>query len=110
MKRLIPLAALLCCTAHAEFLSGNDLYQRLQAGGVDHLVALGYIAGVHDLSLGTGHCAPPSATLGQVRLLVQRTLEMMPEAREKSADVIVLGALKGAWPCKKTPAERGVVL
>lgn len=100
---LLLAACLTTGAAHAEFLTGNDLFghmrstERLERGLAD-----GYIMGVHDLSRGSDHCSPASANLTQVRDIVTAFLISVPAKRHLSADVLVLSALMGAFPCPKS--------
>jgi len=101
VKHLLSLAALLCGTAHAEFFSGQQLLDQLQAPGMDRLVGIGYVAGIHDLTLGAAQCTPPTVTLGQLVESIRKVLVDMPQVRDRPADQVVIAVLKTTWPCKK---------
>ena len=107
MKATLILAAALAATsASAEFLTGNELLERINAeASYDRGIALGYIMGAFDAGQGTTHCAPANVTAGQVRDMVKNVLTSAPAARHHSADSFVSYALMEAWPCKKR--ERG---
>lgn len=108
MKHIIAIAALLCSTAHAEFLSGNELLQRINSTDqYDRGTAMGYVLGAHDSSRGSVHCSPDAATGGQVRDIVKAHLESTPETRHLSADAHIMHILKKIWPCA---AKRGTAL
>lgn len=103
MRKLITILALLSCNAHAEFLDGNKLYERLTSSKLtDYASALGYIMGVADTMHDITHCAPANATSGQMGDMVKLFLEQQPSARTKSGDVIVNHVLKSTWPCKRS--------
>lgn len=109
MKKII-LAILLAAAgaAHAEFLDGNMLLQRMNsAKEQDQSLALGYVAGAADALHGVGYCPSANVTLQQAYDLVKLFLVEMPQHRAHSADVIIFGVLKTAFPCKpKTPTSR----
>jgi hypothetical protein len=101
----IALAAV--TSAHAEFLTGNDLLAKLsdKTDTVPYSMALGYVSGVHDAGRSVAHCSPSTVTVGQVGDMTRLFLERTPTTREKSADVLVLAMLKAVWPCAdKAPA------
>jgi len=103
MKKLLICAALVATTlAHAEFWDGNRLYERLTSSSYfEQGTAMGYIMGVSDTGAGILHCAPPTATAGQIQDMVAQHLRLFPERRTKTADTIVVDTLKAAWPCPK---------
>jgi hypothetical protein len=112
MKHPLILAALLASgAAHAEFISGNDLLQRMTGEPLERTFAMGYVAGVYDTTVTLIHCAPANVTLRQVTDTVQRGLEVMPATRHKSADYLVNQILKVVWPCAEKPKNdsRGVL-
>lgn len=84
-----------------NFVSGNELYDRcLKSQGF----CLGYVAAVQD---GTRYatCTPADIKLGQLADVVLKHLTNNPEARHLDADVLVIDAIKRAWPCP--PGVRG---
>ena len=102
MKKLIAIALIAPALANAEFLSGNDLLQRINGEGSYPMFALGYIAGISDVNNGTLVCPTSSVTLGQMKDMVRNHLNDNPQFRHFTADVIVLHVLKAAFPCKQT--------
>ena len=105
MKKLIAIAALMCGAAHAEFFSGNDLLAKMNGGNsYDVSLALGYVMGVFDTTVGVDHCSPERVTSGQARDVVRNYLEANPSMRQYSADIHVRVALGRAWPC---PQKQG---
>lgn len=97
-------AALLLCIsapASAEFLTGNELLERLRAKDeAPRILALGYIMGAADAGNTVNHCLPTNATAGQVRDVVHQWLEKTPTVRHHSADSIVNAMLGLAYPCQ----------
>lgn len=111
MKAIIASIALVCCSAHAEFLDGNKLLNLLQGeerknsdGVADFLQGLGYITGVSDSLRGVVHCPPSNITAGQITDMVKQVLISQPENRHLTGDRIVGWTLKRAWPC---PERKG---
>lgn len=101
--RFLTATLLLCISApaSAEFMSGNDLLERLRSKDeTPRIVALGYIMGAADAGNTVNHCLPANATAGQVRDVVHQWLEKTPTVRHHSADVIVNAMLGMAYPCQ----------
>lgn len=102
MKRIIIMAALICGSAHAEFMDGNKLLTDMQSPQETwRMFAMGYIAGVADASRGTQNCPPANVLLGQANDAVRQHLEANPTTRHYSADIIINYVLSKAWPCAK---------
>lgn len=102
MKKLFVAAMIVAASSsNAEFMSGNMLYERLNGNTADQMLAMGYIAGVHDAFDGISHCSPGSITVGQVTEMVKNVLRDQPQNRHFTADAFVKVALKNQWPCKK---------
>ena len=104
MKAAKYLAALALCAgpAHAEFMDGNKLYERMTSGkNTDYAMTLGYIIGVADTMQEVAHCAPPNVTAGQLIDMVKLHLEQNPSQRNRTGDLIVIHVLKTAWPCRR---------
>jgi hypothetical protein len=101
MKKLILSAALLAGSAHAEFMNGNDLLDKLTGTSTDQVLGLGYILGVFDASRGTYICPPGQITAGQTRDIVKGYLERNPQHRQNTGDLLTTIALATVWPCKK---------
>lgn len=111
--KLKIIAALLAISshAHAEFLSGNDLLERITSERATlNAVAIGYVMGVIDTGTGVLHCTPPSATAGQLADMVKGYLEKRPEIRHYSADSIINDMLKRTWPCASKQKQGSQVL
>lgn len=104
MKKLIAIAALLCGTAHAEFISGNDLHKWSEESASSNIswgMLYGYVSGAYDSSRGVSHCAPLDIKLQQVVDMVRNHVAANPSLRHYSGDIIVNYVLKQAWPCPK---------
>ena len=99
----------LATPAHAEFFTGNDLYNRLNdesyfIQGVGH----GYVIGVFDVGQNALHCASNNVTAGQVKDLAKAYLRNNPEIRDKSADSILMSLFEKTWPCANRRKGTGV--
>lgn len=104
-KTLIALLIALPFLAHAEFLSGNKLLEKMNAGDFHSQgMALGYIVGVHDALAGVSVCAPESVTAGQLEKIIKMWFDNNPTLLHYSADRAIFVALKAIWPCAKKPA------
>ena len=101
MKRIILTLALIPAAASAEFHSGNSLLSLMNGDATQQAVAIGYVMGAADVGLGVIHCTPADATAGQLRDIIKRALEAMPQHRHKPADLIIGGALGAVFPCKQ---------
>lgn len=103
MRRAVLILALLGGSAHAEFMTGNDLLQEINGDTYAARGAgLGYVIGVFDTLHSITHCPPKDVTSGQVRDMVRNYLTNVPGERHLSADVLVARVLKAAWPCPTT--------
>ena len=100
-KAIIGLALLTCLSAHAEFKSGNKLYEQMRGTQGEQMLALGYITGVIDTLQGATICAPETLTAGQAVDMTKKYLEEYPAVRHMSADVIVNRVMSLVWPCAK---------
>lgn len=67
----------------------------------------GYIAGVNDAAIGYGsdsmkslYCVPPNAEMEQLIRVVKKSLEDNPSHLHFPSSVLVVHALKDAFPCK----------
>jgi Rap1a immunity proteins len=103
MKKLLLITLAVTTTAaQAEFISGNDLLNRLNSEGfADRGFALGYIAGVSDALEDILVCAPTGSTTGQARDVVWQHLRTNPQSRHQGAALLVVEALQRAWPCRQ---------
>lgn len=103
MKLIQTLTALLLATsAHAEFLTGNELLEKLNASdsGI-RLMGYGYVAGVHDAGRGAVHCSPQSITIKQIGDMAQAYLTNAPSERHHNADGLMLRMFGAVRPCEK---------
>jgi len=103
MKRAVLALALVGCSAHAEFKSGNTLLAQIKGDNLDYIHANGYVIGVYDTLQGVTHCPPAGITAGQVTDIVKNYLEVNPETRHNSADRLIGIVLKSTWPCAQRP-------
>lgn len=94
----------LCQGAIGYFNTGNHLYENCKRTSKDYCV--GYISGAYDMTRlyqadGADRiiCPPKGVTNGQVRDVVLRDLELSPATRHEPAAVLVIRALKKAFPC-----------
>lgn len=103
-KTFAILLAATAISAHAEFLSGNQLLEYMRSQEViQRSAADGYLMGVHDLGRGAVHCSPSSVTLKQLRDMTGQFLDAAPSIRHRSADHLVSLLMAEAWPCPKKP-------
>jgi hypothetical protein len=102
MKKLILIGAMVCSVARAEFMTGNELLQYVESSeDIKWGIAMGYVLGAADITMGDKHCTPNNVEAGQVLQIVKDKLKENPKYRHHSADVFVAAALADAWPCKK---------
>ena len=102
MKKLLAVAFMVPTMASAEFMTGNDLYIKMQSTSAgERIQALGYIQGVFDTGQSIRHCAPNNVgiTAGQIRDLALNYLSSRPELRNLPADLLVTDAIRQVWPC-----------
>jgi len=89
------------CAAYV--VSGGSTQSTNSQNAIDAMQCYNYIAGVVDDSiLSLEHprfCPPDESTLRQFVLVVFEYLDNRPEALHKSGNVLVRGALNGAFPC-----------
>jgi hypothetical protein len=103
MWRVFLLAAMLAipASAAAQFMDGNRLYGRLQAGkrsdgAVEGAIASGYVTGVADAY---PNCIPAGVTVGQLSDIILQYLEDHPEKRQLPAVTLVATAISERFPC-----------
>lgn len=102
MKKLLVILALVPTMAHAGFLTGNELYSRMNSTDTsERIYALGYLVGVYDASEAVDHCSSGGVTAGQIRDVVKQYMDNNPSIRHFMADILVRVALGKAWPCAK---------
>lgn len=111
MKKLFIAFLMIPALVRAEFLTGNDLYQKLTSTSVvDKMYALGYVVGVYDVNVHITICprAENVITTGQVQDITIQYLTLNPGQRHRNAEVLVRDALKQVWPCANRQSGRGV--
>lgn len=103
MKTIITAALLTASTiASAQFITGNQLLDRMNAETSNtRMYALGYVIGVVDSMNGYAFCLPSAATAGQINDMMRNYLNNTPAERHLPADVVIVQALGGAFPCSK---------
>lgn len=104
MKKIIAITALLCSTAHAEFVTGNEIQKWSEESATSNIswgMLYGYVAGVYDSGVGVNHCAPKNVQLRQVVDVVTAHVASTPSLRHYSADTIARYVLNQTWPCPK---------
>lgn len=86
--------------AHADFLSGNDLYEECRVRGgqcAPHVEAftdmLTYYRGNKDI------CIPRKVSVGQLADIFVDFARKYPKERSRSATVLFSAAMKDAYPC-----------
>ena len=106
IRNLFVLVVLLCSwQAHAGFFSGNDIKKELDN---NNSFGFGYVIGAADAMGGQYICLPGGESgvrAGQIRDVVHKYLRENPTILHEAADLLVLKALVGTWPCKKKSTE-----
>lgn len=110
MKALALILTLAASSAQAQFMTGNELLERLNGSTVQQVHAMGYITGIADAEIGAVWCPPPNITVRQVVDLTRRTLDVVPEKRHESASFYVIAAVRMTWPCESKPKAKGAML
>jgi hypothetical protein len=111
MKKLRVIAILviltLSSTANATFRDGNRLVEAMNAYNNPQSEFsfragdfMGYVGGVADVTGGVLWCAPSNVQFGQLPSIVSKYLNNHPEIWHKPAHVLVINALRDAFPCK----------
>lgn len=100
MRAAALILALMASSAQAQFLTGNDLFERMNGQPAQVNNAVGYIMGVADAEVGSLWCPPPSVTVRQVFDMTKQFLEAVPEKRHESASAFVMATVRVTWPCK----------
>ena len=102
MKKLLVGLLMVPTMASAEFLSGNDLYNRMTSPDITwRMYALGYVVGVYDVNVHLHICPANEKNIsaGQIKDIAEQFLAANPGLRDKSADSLVREALRRVWPC-----------
>ena len=90
-----------------SFVRANQLYNLCTSDSkIDNAVCDGYIMGIND-SMYSGHlgnifkvCPPPGVTPSQVRLIVVKHMQTIPEKLHFVADGVVAEALAMTFQCQ----------
>lgn len=109
MKKLIAILLCVPCMASAEFLNGNQLYQRMTSNDTgDKFYALGYVVGAYDMGVHVFFCPKTESgiTAGQIFDIAKNYMAENPGLRQQSADRMVRDALKRVWPCPNQSGTR----
>jgi hypothetical protein len=110
MKKIIAILLCIPSLAMAEFYTGNQLLTKMRSTStVDKAIALGYVMGVADAHQDLAYCPPENVSAGQVHDMVKQALEVIPNIRNESADIIVQAVLSAEWPCKNNPKPRSAI-
>ena len=109
MKKLLVALLMLPAMAHAEFWTGNKLYERMTSSDMtDRIQAMGYVMGVYDVAVHALFCPgnETNITVGQVRDMAMNWLANNPHRRNESAEKLVTEAFKQVWPCRNRGGTR----
>lgn len=109
MKKLITILLFAPAMAHAEFWTGNRLYERLTSNEViERSQSLGYVMGVYDVAVHVIFCpgSETNITAGQIRDMVTNWLGNNPHRRNESAEKLVTEAFRQVWPCRNRGGTR----
>jgi hypothetical protein len=99
---LIAIAPALAFAQVGNFITGNKLYELANsANPQERGVFLGYVMAIHDSNrTRDGFCLPSNeVTSGQLGDVVRKYLGENPSTRHIDADVLVINAFTGSWPC-----------
>ena len=102
MKKLLVALLMIPAMAHAEFWTGNDLYNRMQStSAMDNVQAYGYVMGVYDVYVHIVFCPGTEnrITVKQINDIAQQYLVLNPSLRNKDAYFLIQSAFKNTWPC-----------
>jgi len=102
----IALSCIVSLPADAQFLSGVQLKADLdeaEAGTsfAKRTIAMGYVAGVYDLTVGREVCPDRAISAKESMGIVHRYLGAHPERLSENAAPLAVDALRQAFPCKK---------
>lgn len=102
MRKFLVGLMLVCGSAQATFVTGNDLHKDMLDSDVQaRMYALGYIIGVADAAFTKSVCPPAGVTQGQVLDMVKNFSTNNPQLRNLPADIMVAISLIEHWPCPK---------
>lgn len=110
MKSLVAAACMLAASSASAraFETGETLYALLTGNELDRVVAMSYVAGVHDAYANITICAPLGTTKGQLAIMVRDWLYANPVPRRHAARALINEALSNAWPCKNELKDPGL--
>ena len=109
MKKLLAALLFVPALAHAEFWTGNKLYERLTSTDMtDRIQAMGYVMGVYDVTVHALFCPgnETNITVGQVQDMAKNWLANNPHRRNESAEKLVTEVFKQVWPCRNRGGTR----
>lgn len=110
---LLALTFTVTLPVHAEFMTGNDLYDLYKASSRAEQASatdrdfreaneyLGYVTGVWDAIDGTIACTNDNVTRGQIGDMVGEYLKANAAFRDKPASSIIMFYMSNKYPCKK---------
>ena len=111
MRKLLAVLLFVPAMAHAEFWTGNKLYERLTSSDVtDRVQAMGYVMGVYDVAVHALFCPGPEGniTVGQIQDMAKNWLANNPHRRNESAEKLVTEAFRQVWPCRNRNSKGAV--
>lgn len=105
IKAIILPLTLVCFPCFAGY-TGNDLIKGLEDYADERAsfregIALGYIGGTIDSLPPDIECMPDKTQNQQIYQVVINYMKSHPESWDKSASMLIMLAVHGAWPCKK---------
>ena len=103
MRKLLATLLFVPVMAHAEFWTGNNLYDRLSSSDVlERVQALGYVMGVYDVYVHVTFCPvnQSSITAGQIRDMAAGWLAANASTRHRNAEALLNDMFRQAWPCR----------
>lgn len=109
MRKLVAVLALFLCLTRAQagYQSGNDLLTDCNGAG-SKIACYGYLMAAVDTyitwntwgDIRDQMCIPDGVTPEQLRLIVVKHMEGIPERLHNTASSFVLNALMQAFPCE----------
>jgi len=82
-------------------LEYNKMRHGLQSNGAGVGAFLGYIGAINDMAVQHFYCLPNNVEGSTIADVVFKYLDEHPEKRTSMASVLVVNALKEAYPCKR---------
>ena len=107
MKKFLVGLLMVPTMAHAEFFTGNDLFNKMNGTTIDQIQAIGFVQGVFDVYVGVTFCPPAGVTAGQVSDMGKNYLANNPANRHKTAESLLNTMFKQAWPCQNRNSRGG---